>query len=215
MTGANYGISTLPGDYYYEDWNGDGVVNDQDLHPYATYNLPVFNYGFTIGGGWKGIDLTTTWQGAAKVYALYDEVFTEVGPFNGGASLTRYTDRWHTANVGDDPWNPYTEWVGGYYPATGHSFNTGSTGIHDTSYLRMKTLEVGYTFPEKLLGRTGVKQLRVYFNAYNLLTFSGLKGMDPERPGRSGGSNNNRDEGILFYNYPVNRTFNFGATLKF
>ena len=215
VTGANYGISTLPGDYYYEDWNGDGVVNDQDLHPYATYNLPVFNYGFTIGGGWKGIDLTTTWQGAAKVYALYDEVFTEVGPFNGGASLTRYTDRWHTANVGDDPWNPYTEWVGGYYPATGHSFNTGSTGIHDTSYLRMKTLEVGYTFPEKLLGRTGVKQLRVYFNAYNLLTFSGLKGMDPERPGRSGGSNNNRDEGILFYNYPVNRTFNFGATLKF
>lgn len=215
VTGANYGVATLPGDYYYKDWNGDGIVDDNDTHPVATYNLPVFNYGFTIGGGWKGIDLTTTWQGTGNVYATYDEVFTEVGPFGGSASLERYTDRWHTQNIGDDPWNPHTRWIEGYYPATGHSFNTGSTGIHNTSYLRLKTLEVGYTLPEKWMSKVGIKQLRFYFNAYNLLTFSGLKGMDPERPGHSGGSNNDRDEGILFYNYPVNRTFNFGATLKF
>ena len=215
VLGDNYSQQTLPGDYWYEDWNGDGVVNGNDRHPMATFNLPVFNYGFTIGGGWKGIDLTTTWQGVGNVYCSYDEVFTEVGPFNGGASLDWYTDRWHTANVSDDPWNPHTQWIEGYYPATGHSFNTGSTGIHNTSYLRLKTLEVGYTFPEKWMKPVGIKNLRVYFNAYNLLTITGVKNMDPERPGRQGGSNNNRDEGILFYNYPVNRTFNFGATLKF
>ncbi len=142
-------------------------------------------------------------------------MFTEVGPFNGGASLTRYTNRWHTVNVTDDPWNPNTQWISGRYPATGHSFNDGTTGIHDMSYLRLKTLEVGYTLPAKWLKVVGIKDLRVYFNAYNLLTFSKMDDMDPERPGRTGGSNNNRDQGILFYNYPVNRTYNVGATLKF
>ncbi len=214
-TGANFGQSTLPGDYWYEDWNGDGVIDDKDKHPVATYNLPVFNYGITMGAEWKGIDLSMNWQGAAGVYNSYDEVFTEVGPFNGGAVLDIYTDRWHTVNATDDPWNPNTQWVSGLYPATGHSFNTGSTGIKNTSYIRLKTLELGYTLPKTWLAKVGVRNLRVYVNAYNLLTFTGLDNIDPERPGRQGGANNNRDEGILFYNYPVNRTFNIGATLKF
>lgn len=214
-TGANFGQSTLPGDYWYEDWNGDGVINDNDRHPMATYNLPTFNYGITMGAEWKGIDLSMNWQGAAGVYNSYDEVFTEVGPFNGGAVLDIYTDRWHTVNATDDPWNPNTQWVSGLYPATGHSFKTGSTGIKNTSYIRLKTLELGYTLPKTWLAKAGVKNLRVYVNAYNLLTFTGLDNIDPERPGRQGGANNNREEGILFYNYPVNRTFNIGATLKF
>lgn len=214
-TGANFGQSTLPGDYWYKDWNGDGVVNDNDRHPMATYNLPVFNYGITMGAEWKGIDLSMNWQGAAGVYNSYDEVFTEVGPFNGGAVLDIYTDRWHTVNATDDPWNPNTQWVSGLCPATGHSFSTGSTGIKNTSYIRLKTLELGYTLPKTWLVKAGIKNLRIYVNAYNLLTFTGLDNIDPERPGRQGGANNNRDEGILFYNYPVNRTFNIGATLKF
>ncbi|MDE6685273.1 MAG: TonB-dependent receptor, partial [Duncaniella sp.] len=175
----------------------------------------VFNYGFTLGGSWKGIDLATTWQGVGNVYAKYDEVFTEVGPFNGGASLSYYTDRWHTANIDDDPWNPHTQWIEGEFPATGHSFSTGSTGIKDMSYLRLKTLEVGYTIPSKILKVVGAKDLRVYFNAYNLWTITKNKHMDPERPGHQGGANDGQSEGILFYNYPVNRTFNVGATLRF
>lgn len=214
-TGSNYNQGTLPGDYWYKDWNGDGVINDQDRHPYATFNLPVFNYGITLGAAWKGIDITMNWQGAAGVYNSYDEVFTEVGPFNGGAVLDMYKDRWHTVNPSDDPWNPNTQWNKGLYPATGHVFNIGSTGIKNTSYLRLKTLEIGYTLPKVWLARVGVKDLRIYFNAYNLLTITGLDNIDPERPGRQGGANNNREPGVLFYNYPVNRTFNIGATIKF
>lgn len=214
-TGANYGQGTLPGDYWYEDWNGDGVVNDLDRHPVATFNLPVFNYGLSMGLDWKGVDLSMNWQGAAGVYNKYDEVFTEVGPFGGQATLSRYTDRWHTVDPEADPWNPNTEWIEGKYPATGHSFNTGSTGIHNTSYLRLKTLEIGYTLPQKWTTKFGVKNLRLYFNGYNLLTFSGMDGMDPERPGHQGGANSGTSTGILFYNYPVNRTYNIGATIKF
>lgn len=220
-TGANYGQQTLPGDYWYKDWNGDGVVNNDDRHPVATFNLPVFNYGITMGAEWKGIDLSMNWQGAAGVYNSYDEVFTEVGPFNGGAVLDIYTDRWHTMNVTDDPWNPNTQWISGLYPATGHSFKEASTGIKNTSYIRLKTLELGYMLPKTWVAKAGIKSLRVYVNAYNLLTFTGLDNIDPERPGSKGGAalNNdgtpNKDGGILFYNYPVNRTFNIGATIKF
>ena len=140
-----------------KDWNGDGVVNDNDRHPVATYNLPVFNYGITLGAEWKGIDLSMNWQGSAGVYQSYDEVFTEVGPFNGGAALDMYKDRWHTENVTDDPWNPNTKWVEGYYPATGHSFNLGTTGIKNTSYIRLKTLEIGYSLPKVWLARLASK----------------------------------------------------------
>jgi len=214
-TGANLGQNTLPGDYWYEDWNGDGTVNDEDRHPIATYNLPAFNYGLSMGASWKGIDLSMQWQGAAGVYNKYNEVFNEVGPFNGGAALDIYKDRWHTADPAADPWNPNTQWIQGYYPATGHSFSTGSTGIRNSSYVRLKTLELGYTLPQTWVAKVGVRDLRVYVNGYNLLTFSMLKNIDPERPGFTGGANNNADEGVLYYNYPVNRTFNIGASLKF
>ena len=213
-TTGDLSSGTLPGDYWYKDWNSDGVIDGNDSHPMATYNLPVFNYGLTISADWKGIDLSMNWQGAAGIYNAYDEVFTEVCPFNGGAALDIYKDRWYTANITDDPWNPHTEWIKGYYPATGHSFNSWGTGIHNTSYIRLKTLEIGYTMPKKWMGIVGVKSLRIYANAYNLLTITGLKNMDPERPGHTGGVNGS-GSGILFYNYPVNRTFNFGASIKF
>jgi len=213
-TGTNYGQGTLPGDYYYEDWNGDGIVDGNDAHPVATYNLPVFNYGISMGLEWRGLNVDMNWAGAAGIYNQYSEVFTEVGPFNGGAALDIYKDRWHTANVNDDPWNPSTEWVSGYYPATGHSFNEGSTGIRNSSYIRLKTLEIGYAIPGKWKDKIHLKQLRVYFSGYNLLTFSPLKNIDPERPGTNGGVNTGSNS-ILFYNYPVNRTFNFGVNVKF
>lgn len=210
--GANYSSNTLPGDYWYEDWNGDGVVDNNDVHPVATYNLPVFNYGLSFGCDWKGIDLSMNFQGAAGVYSMYSEVFSEVGPFDGGAVLSRYSNRWHTKDPDADPWNPHTEWISGTYPATGHSFTVGSTGIKNTSYLRLKTLELGYTFPEKWMKKALIRKFRVYFSAYNLFTICGLKGMDPERPGASGGASTGL---AAEYNYPNNRTFNIGASIKF
>ena len=213
VTGGNYGTGTLPGDYYYEDWNGDGVIDGNDYHPVANYNLPVFNYGITLGADWRGFDVSMNFAGSAGIYSEYGEVFGEVGPFNGGAALDMYVDRWHTLNQWDDPWNPHTRWVEGYYPATGHSFTTGTTGIKNASYLRLKTMEIGYTLPAKLLRRINIKSLRVYVSGYNLLTFSDLKYIDPERPGTNGGAANGNV--VLNYNYPVNRTINLGGSLKF
>lgn len=214
LSGINYSSNTLPGDYYYEDWNEDGVIDDNDRHPVATYNLPVFNYGLTIGLDWKGIDFSMNWQGAAGVYTAYTEVFSQVGWGDTGACFGMYLDRWHTADPDADPWNPSTKWIAGEYPATGHSFNYGTTGIQDASYVRLKTLELGYTLPKRWTQKVNIKSLRVYFSGYNLLTICGLKNIDPERPGSAGGSNFSGDTKQI-YNYPVNRTFNFGVNIKF
>jgi hypothetical protein len=75
-------------------------------------------------------------------------------------------------------------------------------------------LELGYTLPKKWLSKANIKTLRVYFSGYNLLTICGLKNIDPERPGAQGGANFSGDIKQI-YNYPVNRTFNFGVNIKF
>jgi hypothetical protein len=78
--------------------------------------------------------------------------------------------------------------------------------------MRLKTLEFGYTLPTKIFEKAGVDDFRIYFSGYNLLTWSGLKDTDPERPGADGGASTNT---VDVYNYPVNRTFTFGASITF
>ena len=78
--------------------------------------------------------------------------------------------------------------------------------------MRLKTMELGYTLPKKLVSRARIKSLRVYVSGYNLLTFTGLKNMDPERPGTQGGASTNS---VQIYNYPVNKTYTLGASIKF
>lgn len=206
---------TLPGDYIYEDWNGDGVIDDMDKHPIATTtnpdsdwqdknNYPLMNFGFTIGANWKGIDLNLLFQGAAMSYISYGEQLKAPLQFNGNA-LDMFLDRWRPVDPNAHPYNPATEWIGGYYSygATNADENSEFM-IQKGNYLRLKSLEVGYTLPKQWLSSLGVKNLRVYFNAYNLLTFTGVKGVDPEKPTQQFG-----------YMYPMNRTYNFGANITF
>ncbi|RKF30082.1 SusC/RagA family TonB-linked outer membrane protein [Sphingobacterium siyangense] len=202
---------TLPGDYYYQDWNGDGVINDADNHPIATYNMPLVNYGFTLGGSWRGLDLTMNFQGAAKVYVQYSEVLAGPLQFDGGA-LTQFLDRWRPVDAGADLFNPSTQWLAGYYPSTGSAMAEGTRAVQNASYLRLKTLELGYSLPQQWLKILKIKNLRIYASAYNLLTWTGLKYTDPEHPGSAGGSSSGD---IDVYKYPINKTYNIGASIKF
>ena len=213
----NYGLplgqNTLPGDWVLNDWNEDGVINANDDHPIASYGLPVFNYGISLGASGKGFDLALDFQGAYGVYVQYAEVLTEALPFGGQNTLTWFMDRWRPVDPNADYFNPNTEWVSGYYPVTGHDGRrTGTNGIQNASYIRLKTAELGYTLPEKWMSKINVSNFRIYLSGYNLLTFTGLENVDPERPGASGSSSTNY---IDFYNYPVNRTYTIGASLKF
>lgn len=205
------GSGTVVGDYYYEDWNGDGIINDNDHHPIATYNMPLVNYGVSLGGSWKGLDLSLNFQGAANVYVRYTEVLAAPLQFDGGA-LTQFLDRWRPIDPNADIFNPATEWIPGAYPSTGSPQADGTKAIQNASYIRLKTAELGYTLPKKWLQKIGVKDCRVYVSGYNLLTFTGLKYTDPEHPGSEGGSSSGE---IDVYKYPLNKTYNIGASVKF
>jgi len=208
------GQGALPGDWYLNDWNGDGVVNASDDHPIATTGLPVFNYGISLGGSWKNFDLAMDWQGAYGVNVQYGEVLVEALAFGGQNTLTWFMDRWHPEDPNADYFSTKTKYVPGYYPVTGHDGRrTGTNGIMNASYIRLKTLEVGYTFNFKPLTRVGIRDLRLFLSGYNLLTFTPLKDVDPERPGINGGGAST--SGIDFYNDPITRTFTAGLKLKF
>jgi len=205
----------LPGDWYGIDWNGDGVIDNTDQHPVALQALPLFNYGITTGASWKSFDIALNFQGAYGSQVRYSEVLIEPNPW--GEQFTNilywWTDRWHPEDPNADFFHPDTKWVEGYYPITGHdSRRVGTNLIENASYLRLKTLEFGYTIPKTLVSKAGIKDLRIYVSGYNLLTFTPIKNVDPERPGSAGGNSTAYEQ---FYNYPINRTYTVGASIKF
>lgn len=207
------GQGSLPGDWVLNDWNNDGTINGDDEHPIATTGLPLFNYGINLGASWKSFDLAANFQGSYGVYVQYGEVLTEALPFGGQNTLSYFLDRWRPADPNADYFSTATEWIPGYFPVTGHDGRRQGTNlVQDASYMRLKTLELGYTLPKNLLAKAGIKNLRVYLSGYNLLTFTGLKNVDPERPGSQGGASTNA---IDIYNYPINKTYTLGASIKF
>ena len=199
--------SYFPGGYDYEDWNGDGVIDALDQHPIAPKGQRI-SYGFTLEALYNGFDFSAVFQGLGIVLRSYPAQFKQ--PLEWGRNgLAMFLDRWHRA----DEFDPDSEWIPGKYPSTYRDtpaedgYNRASLKNRlNGSYLRLKSLEVGYSLPKTLLSKVGIQGVRVYLNAYNLLTFSPLNGIvDPERP-------DNSDSG---YTYPTTATYNIGVNLSF
>lgn len=205
------GQGSTPGDWILNDWNGDGTIDANDTHPIATSGLPKFNYGITLGGSWKGFDLAANFQGAYGVFVQYGELLVSPLPFNGQNTLSYFLDRWRPADPNADYFSTATEWIPGFYPVTGHDGRrTGTNLVQNSSYMRLKTLEVGYNFPKELMSKLKVKNLRIYLSGYNLLTFTKLANADPERQG-----GDYANAYVDYYSYPVNKTYTIGASIKF
>jgi TonB-linked SusC/RagA family outer membrane protein len=213
--------ATLPGDPIYEDWDGNGVIDDQDKYPIATTtssnanlpgtnlndtrNYPLMNFGLTLGGQWKWVDFSMLFQGAGMSYIGYGNMLLNPLAWDGNALEMLY-DRWHPADSDEDPYDPSNTWISGYYPyGRTRAEETSKFNIQSGTYLRLKSAELGFTLPRNIVfEKTGIKNIRIFANAYNLLTITGVKGLDPEKPAETYG-----------YLYPLNRTFNFGGTLTF
>lgn len=208
--------TVLPGDYYMQDWNGDGVINGDDYHPIAVQDLPLINYGLTIGANYKGFDFTALFAGAAGVWTEYGEQLGEPLMY-GRSALTKFLDSWHTVNPDDNVYDPNTQWIAGKYPSMGYAYGNiqrSTKGIVNASYVRLKTIELGYSLPHRWMDKVRVKNCRIYANAYNLFTITGLDdGVDPEHPGSFPDAS--FDQALGGYKYPLNRTFNVGGTITF
>lgn len=199
----------LPGDYIYEDTNGDGLIDSKDHQALRWSGNPKLHYGMTIDLSWKGFDLTMLLQGSALSSVKYNEVLGQVLTFNGN-SPAFYYDRWHQA----DPYDTNSEWISGYWPAirqgTTNTYNQTDQNTfnrRNTNYLRLKNVDLGYTFNSSLLTRIGIDRLRVYVNGFNLLVFCDeyMKNFDPEIS----------ENGGLGYQYPLTRSYNLGFNITF
>nr|WP_294897549.1 TonB-dependent receptor [uncultured Pedobacter sp.] len=197
--------SVITGDYIYGDWNGDGVFNDNDKHPIATTSqTPLLTFGATLGADYKGFDINMLFQGGALSYVSYGEQLSQPLAFDGNA-LDFFMDRWHPVDPKADPYDPKNQWIPGDNAYTGTVINGDSRkAIQNGAYLRLKSIELGYSVPKSLLKKAGIQNLRVFTNAYNLFTITDVKGVDPEHPSETYG-----------YLYPLSRTINFGASLTF
>ena len=209
-------LGTLPGDYIYEDWNGDGIIDDMDDHPIATTtdadksafqdkrNYPLMNFALNLSADYKGFDLNLMFQGAGMSYVAYGEQLSAPLAWDGNA-LDMFMDRWRPADPTRDPYDPGNTWISGYYAYGAMAYKDNSRfAIQNGIYMRLKTTELGYTVPLLALHKVGIQRLRLFVNAYNLLTITGVKGVDPEKPAELNG-----------YMYPLNRTFNFGTSITF
>jgi TonB-linked SusC/RagA family outer membrane protein len=199
----------LPGDYKYRDVNNDGIIDGNDMIPLEWGGNPKMYYGLNLEVNWRNFDFNMLWQGSAKYSLRFTHVYATY-LWNDANMPAYFNDRWHRS----DPNDPNSKWIPGEWPPIrrqpdmGAMYNESSVWRRDASYLRLKSLGVGYTLPNQLLNGFGIRDLRFFVNGYNLLTITDpfLKAFDPERT-----------EGA--YNagwvYPLNKSFNIGINLSF
>lgn len=198
--GNPFGKKFKAGDLRYVDTNKDGKLTAEDRE-YCGSSDPKITYGFNINAGWKGFDLSLMFNGAAGVKRLFDgyEVY---GNFSGDAA--------HPSTIWRDAWTPENH--NASMPRIFYDTNSPSSSrsvqsdfwLQNTSYLRLKNLQLGYTLPKKWLNTVGVDNIRIYYSVENLLTFDNMKiNIDPEATSQRLSS------------YPLLRTHAFGINIAF
>ncbi|MDA3894291.1 MAG: TonB-dependent receptor [Salinivirgaceae bacterium] len=192
--------SAKPGDFIFEDRNGDGLFTDDDKinlgNPY-----PKFNTGINMSLEWKGLDLYMFWYSAIghKVYLATRRY--DVGAVN--YSQDDYDNRWTgPGSTNDNPRFSLRDGNKNYSRPSGYF-------LYDGDYLRLKNLTLGYTIPKELTLRTNIHKVRFYVSTENLLTFTKYPGLEVEVGGEP--LNIGIDKGV----YPQARTILFGLDITF
>ena len=166
------------GDIKYVDIDENGKIDGADRAVIGK-NFPSWTGGLNINVYYKDFDLSMLWQGAFDVDAYYTGE-ASYAFFNSGKVLKRHLDRWTPENHNAS------------YPRLTRSsqinFSTSSFWLEDASYVRLKNITLGYNLPKSLLSKVGIERAKVYVAGENLLTFSGLDGLDPESPSDTRGA---------------------------
>lgn len=196
--------SILPGDIKYVDLNGDGTINALDETVIGRgQSKPSIYFGMDIGITWKALDFSMLLQGATMYQVYYRDQLSR--PFYWGTAnpITEYWDRWHREDVFD----PNSAWISGKYPSAGErqNYKVSEFWLRDASYLRIKSIEIGYTLPKRLTDKIKLQNLRIFANGYNVFTWTkGLDFVDPEYT----------DDRLYSYNYPITMNVNFGVQVN-
>jgi TonB-linked SusC/RagA family outer membrane protein len=202
----------LPGDIRKVDYNGDGRITVEDNVILGRGVFPQLFYGLNMSLSWKSFDFSMLWQGAG----LYDFRLNNAPdyrvPFYAGNTPFTYmlTDSYVPEG---NPWLPantdakFPLYRTDSYNRTHSSYTFSDFWLINGAYIRLKTIELGYTLPGGLLGKWGIDQCKLYLSGYNILTFSALDYMDPEIDTSAAR--------VMGDYYPPVGTYNLGVILKF
>lgn len=191
---AWYGTRPNLGDIKYKDINGDGKINWDDRGFFGRSNRPELTFGLNLNFEWNGIDFNAQFTGGAlfdvsltgTYYNGYDDntIWTQTFKEGGNSPLFLVENAWSI----DNPNGTFPRLTLG---GTGHGGDNGLASTfwwRDGKYVRLKSAQLGYTFPKKWMSRISVEALRIFVEGQNLFTIDGLPaGIDPESPGVNNG----------------------------
>ncbi len=217
-----------PGDIKYVDLDGDGKITDgtRTLNDYGDLTrigntTPRYNVSFSGGFTWRDFDFNMFWQGVGKQdYFPRNDMMVFWGMLNAFGSSGLYKNSWTL-----DYWRPQDETnilgpnTDAYFPKPYFSAQTNKNRqiqtryLLNASFLRLKSMQIGYTLPAKVSGKLFLQRARIYLAGENLLTLTGLPGnFDPETTIASDPANSGYRSGRI---YPIARTFSVGLNLTF
>lgn len=203
------------GDLRYVDMNGDGTINDDDC-TFIGNPWPTVQYGFNLSFEWRGIDFRADFTGVAGNDVLnLAKSYTQSVQESSNTTSEIFGASFFMGNgLTDRPRVMALDASNGNVPVKDPNYNYQKYSdyfIEDGSYLRLRTVTLGYTFPRRWTRRAKIDRLRIYVSATNLWTLTGFTGLDPEF------SNTTKTAYGVYYGstYPQTRMFSFGLDLNF
>ena len=202
------GYKVMPGDIKYKDVNGDGKIDGNDQVAIGATTKPNLIYGFGIAANWKGLDVNLHFQGAGKSTYFIDGSTVHMFKLGDGwgnvLSEMANSNRWISADISGDPAteNPNAEYPRLSYGPNSNNYQQSTYWLRNGSYLRLKTVEVGYTLPTQLVNKVLFNTVRIFFVGTNLLTWSAFKLWDPEMGSTDG------------KRYPLSKNLSLGISVN-
>lgn len=196
LTGVTAG-QMIPGDLIFSDFNGDGIINANDNVVVEQLNYPLTTFSLNIGAKYKNLSFSMLFYSPRNVYKNLPDTYLWDFPMSNIKAQPDAVNSWspQTANS-EGVMRPDVRIL------TAHNGAASTYTYRDYSYVRLKNLELNYSFPKRLLKKVNIDNCQVYLNGNNLITWADLdKRIDPE----TGGSGS----------YPIVRTITSGLRLSF
>jgi len=189
----------IGGDIKYRDINKDGVIDQHDEVPIGLPTTPEVIYGFGFSAGYKNFDLSTFFQGLARESFYIDPSSGGTAPFVNNAQLLQ--------SYANNHWSEANQNLYALYPRLSpididNNEQSSTWWMRNGSFLRLKSLEAGYSLPKKLIRPMKLDNVRFYFNGLNLFQWTAFKLWDPEMGGN----------GLA---YPIQKVYNIGVNVNF
>lgn len=179
------------GEYIYADTNGDGVYgNNYDATFQNISTTPKVNFGLQFSAGWKGLDFSMSWAGAALFSVYYYRLATNSSNTVYGYAIPQSVANDHYFFDPKNPDDPRTN-INSRQPrlvnlSSSQSSATSSLHLCRGDYFKLKNLTLGYTLPRKWTDKIKMKKIRIYFSGENLFAITSFPGMDPEMRSAAG-----------------------------